>query len=78
MTTALRLQEWREKRGLSLWALAERAGVSHLTIWRIEGRKLSPTVAMLETLAKGLDIEVVEFFLRPKSGRRPRPGGPRS
>jgi transcriptional regulator with XRE-family HTH domain len=47
----LRLREWRERRRLSLRALADEAGVSYVTIARIEGGRLSPTVAMLAARA---------------------------
>jgi transcriptional regulator with XRE-family HTH domain len=70
--TPLRLREWRERRGLSLRALAERAGVGYVTVWRIEHGELSPTVAMLEKLARALDLDVVDFFPRPPTRRRRR------
>jgi transcriptional regulator with XRE-family HTH domain len=62
------LRHWREKRGLSVRQLAEAAGVSYVTIVRIEGNKMSPTVALLEKLAKGLGIGVRECF--PAEARR--------
>jgi transcriptional regulator with XRE-family HTH domain len=58
----LRVREWRERRGLSLRKLGERAGVSYVTIARIESGAMSPTVAMLEKLAEALEISVREFF----------------
>jgi transcriptional regulator with XRE-family HTH domain len=58
----LRLREWRERRGLSLRQLGERAGVSYVTISRIENGEMSPTVAMLEKLAGALGISVRDFF----------------
>ena len=58
----LRLHEWRTRRGLSLRGLASRAGVSYVTIVRIEAGRMSPTVAMLEKLAAALDISVTDFF----------------
>ena len=66
-TVRLRLREWREKRGYSVRELAERAGVSYVTVVRIEGGKFSPTVALLEKLAKALGIPVRDFF--PVQGR---------
>ena len=69
----LRLREWRAKRDLSLRQLAEAAGVNFVTLYRIESGKMSPTVAMLEKLAKALDISVRDFFpveRRPRSRRR--------
>lgn len=58
----IRLREWRMRRGLSLRGLAERSGVHFTTVVRIEAGRLSPTVAMLERLAKALGISVREFF----------------
>ena len=54
--------------------LAKRAGVSFVTIVRIENGHMSPTVAMLEKLAKALGIAVRDFFpasrrSKPKRGR---------
>jgi transcriptional regulator with XRE-family HTH domain len=45
-----------------LRALAAKAGVSYVTIARIESGRSSPTVAMLEKLAKALEIGVRDFF----------------
>jgi transcriptional regulator with XRE-family HTH domain len=42
--------------------LAKRAGVGYVTIVRIENSHLSPTVAMLEKLARALRVEVRDFF----------------
>ncbi len=64
------VREWREKRGYSVRELAERAGVSYVTIVRIENGHISPTVALLEKLAKALGIGVRDFF--PAAPRRPR------
>jgi transcriptional regulator with XRE-family HTH domain len=49
--------------------LAKRAGVGYVTVVRIENDQTSPTVAMLERLAKALGIEVRDFFA-PASRRR--------
>jgi transcriptional regulator with XRE-family HTH domain len=48
--------------------LAELASVSFVTLYRIEAGKISPTVAMLERLAKALDIHIADFF--PSKGRK--------
>jgi transcriptional regulator with XRE-family HTH domain len=65
------LRYWRERRGYSVRALAERAGVGFATVTRIENGRLSPTVAMLEKLAPALGITVRDFFPveRPKARR---------
>jgi transcriptional regulator with XRE-family HTH domain len=68
----LRLRHWREKRGYSVRQLAERAGVSYVSIVKIENGRMSPTVAMLEKLAKALDISVREFFPVVKRSSEPR------
>jgi len=47
--------------------LAELAGVSFVTLYRIEAGKLSPTVTMLEKLANALDVEARDFF--PATGK---------
>ena len=67
----VRLREWRDRRGESLYTLAEKSGVHFVTISRIEQGHLSPTVATLEKLANGLRITVRDFFPveRPKARR---------
>ena len=50
--------------------LARRARVGYVTIVRIENGHISPTVAMLEKLAKALGIDVRDFF---PTSRRSKP-----
>jgi transcriptional regulator with XRE-family HTH domain len=64
------LRYWRERRGYSVRELARRAGVGYVTVVRIENKQISPTVAMLEKLAKALEIELRDFFPAPKNRRR--------
>jgi len=53
--------------------LARRAGVGYVTVSRIEHGQLSPTVAMLEKLAKGLGITVRDLIpVQRKPTRRGR------
>lgn len=69
------LRQWRERRGLSVRGLAAKAGVSYVTIVRIETGRLSPTVAMLEKLARALGVTLRDLFpveRRPGRGRRRR------
>ncbi len=66
----LRLREWRLKRGHSLRTLAARARVSYVTVARIEAGAMSPTVEMLEKLARALKVHITEFFPKPKQRRR--------
>jgi transcriptional regulator with XRE-family HTH domain len=58
----LLLRQWRERRGFSVRQLAERAGVSYVSIVKVENGRMSPTVALLEKLARALEISVREFF----------------
>jgi transcriptional regulator with XRE-family HTH domain len=71
----IRLRDWRERRGLSVRQLADRAGVGFATVHRIEVGRLSPTVAMLEKLARALRIGVRDFF--PVQRQRPKRRGKR-
>jgi transcriptional regulator with XRE-family HTH domain len=59
---AILLRQWREKRGYSVRELAKRARVGFVTVSRIENDRMSPTVAMLEKLAKALGISARDFF----------------
>ena len=64
------LRYWRERRGYSVRELARRARVGYVTVVRIENDQLSPTVTMLEKLAKALEIDVRDFFPPRKRARR--------
>jgi len=72
---AVLLRRWREQRGYSVRELARRAGVGYVTVVRIENDHISPTVAMLEKLAKALGISARDFF--PVSHSRKSKGRPR-
>ena len=65
------LRHWRERRGYSVRGLAKRAGVGFVGVSRIEMGRMSPTVAMLEKLARALGIDVRDFFRRTKL-RKPK------
>jgi transcriptional regulator with XRE-family HTH domain len=67
---AILLRYWRERRGFSVRELAKRARVGFVTVSRIENDRMSPTVAMLEKLAKALEIDVREFFHTSKRSKR--------
>ena len=65
------LRHWRDKRAYSVRRLAKLAGVGFVTVSRIENGRISPTVAMLEKLAKALEVDVRDFF--PVRSRRSKP-----
>ena len=72
MSITILLRHWRERRGYSVRDLAKRADVGFVTISRIENNHMSPTVAMLEKLAKALEIDVRDFFLPPQRKQKTR------
>lgn len=59
---AARLRGLRADHGLTLEALAERAGVSRSTISLIERGESSPTAAVLDRLAAGLGVTLASLF----------------
>ena len=65
-----RTRALRRDRGLSLDALAQRSGVSRSMISAVERGRSSPTAAVLERLAAGLDVPLASLFDPPA----PRPG----
>jgi transcriptional regulator with XRE-family HTH domain len=64
------LRDWRQKRGYSIRGLAKAAGVSYVSIIRVEQGQTSPTVAWLAKVAGTLGISVRDFF--PLGKRRGR------
>jgi len=52
------IRVWRERRGLTLTALAERAGIAQGYLSQIENRKRDGTVLTMKKLAEALDLTV--------------------
>jgi transcriptional regulator with XRE-family HTH domain len=61
-TTAKRLRELRDRRGLSQRDLAEASGVSREYIARIELGQHDPTLSTLEKLARALKVRVARLI----------------
>lgn len=59
---ATRLRQLRAGRGLTLDALADRAGVSRSMISLVERGESSPTAAVLDRLAAGLGVTIASLF----------------
>ena len=57
-----KIREARKRRGLNMKELADRIGVSYLTIHRIETDKVSPSVALLSDIAHQLGEPLADFF----------------
>lgn len=60
-----RMRQLREERGLSLRALAERAGVSASTLSQIEAAQASPSIATLEKICEALQLHITALFDEP-------------
>ena len=65
---ARRVQSLRTAQGLSLEALATRAGVSRSMISLIERNEASPTAVVLEKLATGLGVVLATLFAADDDG----------
>jgi transcriptional regulator with XRE-family HTH domain len=75
-TFAERLRALRIAAGLSLWALAGRAGLSAWAVRVLEKGKCRPLPGTLRKLAEALSVEVTAFLVEPAP--RPRTGRDRS
>ena len=54
-----RVQRLREQRGMTVQELAERAGTTYQSIWRIErGTQLDPSIALIRGIARALGVGV--------------------
>jgi transcriptional regulator with XRE-family HTH domain len=68
---AERVRELRAQRALSLGVLATKSGVSRSMISLIERGESSPTAAVLEKLAAGLDVPLASLFETRKATEQP-------
>ena len=57
------LRTLREKKGLSLRALAQRTGLALKTVWRYEKGLSAPTLRSARVLCRELDVELVTLAL---------------
>ncbi len=64
---AKNLRRARKERGLSQEALADLVGINRNYVGMIERRENSPTVDMVERLARALEIEPSTLFRREMS-----------
>ena len=68
MDFARRIKELRAKRGLTQAQLAERSGVSHSYLSRIEIGMHQPTLEIIEKLAKALKVKPSALLEYGKQG----------
>ena len=57
-----RIRDLRKKKGLSMNQVADKVGVSYITIHRIETGKVSPSVVLLSEIADCLGEPITVFF----------------
>ncbi len=57
-----RLKQLMDERGLNMYALSKRSGVSWNTIKNFFVRKTKPNIATLAMLCNGLEISMAQFF----------------
>lgn len=60
---ARRLAELRKTRGLTQTELGRRIGLPYTYISRLERGRIGPSIAFLERLATGSEVEVYQFFV---------------
>lgn len=60
----------REERGLSLRALADRAGVTYVALLRMELGQTDPRLGTLRKLAKALNVTVADLIGEGKPARK--------
>jgi len=70
---ALNLRRLRIARGVAQEALAIDAEIDRTYVSRLERNMENPTVAVLERLAHALEVEIAEFFVKPKPGAKTPP-----
>jgi len=56
-----RLKRLREARGLSQYAMADKAGISRQYVRKLEAGLSDPTFGMLQRLAKALKVQLIEL-----------------
>ena len=64
------LRRIREARGYSLRALADRVGMSHVALFRLEAGQTDPRLSTLRRLAKALKVTVADLIVEGKPARR--------
>lgn len=61
MTRGKSMRAARERKGFSVYELADMAGVTPLTVYRLESDKIGGTLATVERLADVLDLSIDEY-----------------
>ncbi len=69
---AANVRRLRKSQGLTQMGLAERSGLCQSWISRLERRAENPSIATLQRLASGLQVEVQDLLYRQLNGGAPR------
>ena len=59
---AMRVKEWRERRGLTQEQLADKAGISRGFLARLETARHDPKLSTLEKISKALKVDVAKLL----------------
>ena len=59
---AMRVKEWRERRGLTQEQLAEKAKISRGYLARLETARQDPKLSTLEKIARALKVDVTKLL----------------
>jgi len=59
---AMRVKEWRDRRGLTQEQLADKAGISRGYLARLETARQDPKLSTLEKIAKALKVDVTKLL----------------
>jgi transcriptional regulator with XRE-family HTH domain len=63
----IRIRDIRKRLGISMKELADKVGVSYLSIYRIEKGKVSPSTLLLSKIADALSYPISSFFVTSNS-----------
>lgn len=69
-TSNMHLKRLREKKGLSVRALAAKAGMSYTYVSNVENSKADPSLSVLKRLAAALDIAASDLIREPRAKTR--------
>jgi transcriptional regulator with XRE-family HTH domain len=64
------VRQIREARGLSLRALADKAGMSYVALYRLESGETDPRLGTLRRLARALNVTVADLIGEGKPARK--------
>ncbi len=73
MNIGARIRDARQRRRLSQGELADRADINRTYLSQLENGRSSPTLEVLERIARALDVETAELISETQAAREPLP-----